>query len=145
MEIKLTGWNAVIAIVVVLAFVGFRFETRSGALETQGVQKVKEWLVAESERAALPDMQKAINDPNSSRNQLADMAQKLQNENVEITSVTRHGTGTDPVVRVQVHYKNGGPPNAKPVRYLRMRYSSVTGWTVQYEVSKWSYYLAVLG
>ncbi len=144
MEFKLTGWNAVIGVIVVAVFLGFRFETQSTTLETQGVAKVKNWLVAESERAALPGMEKAMNDPNANPKHLADMAKKLQSDNIEIVSVTRHGTGTSIVARVQVHYKNGQSPTGKTVRYLRMNYSSVTGWRVRYEVSKWSYYVAAL-
>ena len=72
------------------------------------------------------------------------MAKKLQSDNIEIASVTRHGTGSSIVARVVGHYKNGTSPTGKTIRYLRMRHSVVSGWTVRYEVSKWSYYAAAL-
>jgi hypothetical protein len=145
MEFKITGWKAIIGLVVVVAFVGFRVETQTRTLESQGVTKIRNWLMAESERAALPDMQKAMNGQAGGDKVLEDMAQKLQAQNFEIISVTSHGSGASIVARVKVRYKGGSHSDGMNVRYLRMQYSMVTGWRVAHEVSKWDYYMAVFG
>lgn len=144
MKFKLTGWSAIIALVVVASFVFVRFETQSKALGSQGVQQVKQWLMAESMRAALPNMQKAMEDPKGNGNYLTQVAKDFQNKNFEIVSVTRHGLGSHIVARVEVRFKGESPSDGMNVRYLRMKYSMVTGWVVVGEASKWDYYLAVL-
>lgn len=145
MKFKLTGWNAIIALVAVVGFAVFRFESQSKALESQGVEQVKNWLLAESTRAVLPSMEKAMKDPESNKNYLADVSKNLRKENFEIVSVTRHGLGSSIVARVEVRYKGQSPSDGMNVRYLRMKYSMVTGWIVIREASKWDYYLAVFG
>jgi len=143
MGIKLSGWRAVLALVVAAGFVVFRFETQSGALESQGVQKVRNWLMAESARAVLPSMQKAMNDPNGNDKYLTDVAKNFREKNFQIVSVTRHGSGSSVVVRVEVRFKGKSPSGGMNVRYLRMRYSMLTGWSVLREATKWDYYRAV--
>lgn len=145
MKFKLTGWNAIIALVLIAGFVAFRFETQSKSLESQGVKQVKRWLVAESMRAALPDMQRAMADPKGNEKYLTQTARDFQDKNFEIVSVTRHGLGSYIVARVEVRFKGQSPSDGMNVRYLRMEYSMVTGWKVLREATKWDYYLAVFG
>lgn len=145
MKFKLTGWNAIAALVVVAGFMVFRFESQSKALESQGVEQVRIWLMAESARAILPSMQKAMADPKGNEHYLTEAAKDLQSKNFQIVSVTRHGLGSSTVVRVEVRYKGKSPSDGMNVRYLRMKYSMVTGWIVLREASKWDYYFAVFG
>lgn len=142
MNFKLTGRNAIVALVVAAGFLLFRFESQSEALESQGVEQVRIWLMAESARAVLPNMKKAMEDPKGNEHYLAEVAKDLQSENFEIVSVTRHGLGSSIVARVEVRYKGESPSDGMSVRYLRMKYSMVTGWVVVREASKWDYYLA---
>ncbi|MEJ2421108.1 MAG: hypothetical protein P8018_05150 [Acidobacteriota bacterium] len=145
MKFKLKGWGAVLVLVLVASFVLFRFETQSKALESQGVQKVKNWLVAESMRAALPGMKKAMDNPEANKDYLSNTAKNLQEANFEIVSVTRHGMGSSIVARVEVRFKGKAPADGMNVRYLRIKYSMATGWIVVREASKWEYYWAVFG
>jgi hypothetical protein len=145
MKFKLTGWNAIIAIVVAIGFVVFRFESQTKALETQGVEQVRNWLMAESARAALPQMQKHMEDSKGDDSYLTGIAKDFQEKNFEIVSITTHGTGSHVVARVEVRYKGESPSGGMNIRYLRMNYSMVTGWIVARESSKWDYYLAVFG
>ena len=142
MKLKLTGWNAVMAVIVMVGLVIFRFEIQSKTLESQGIQQVKNWLVAESTRVALPDMQKAMNDPGSNQDYLTNISEDLQSKNFKIVSITAHGSGSSIVARVEVRFKGKSPSDAMNVRYLRMKYSMVTGWKVVREASKWDYYMA---
>jgi hypothetical protein len=143
MQFKLTGWHAVLAFVLVAGFLMFRFETQSRALGSQGVAKVRNWLMAESARAVLPGMQKAMNDPKGNEEYLTKVAKNFRAKNFEILSVTRHGLGSYVVVRVEVRFKGKAPSDGMNVRYLRMTYSMLTGWKVLRETTKWDYYRAV--
>ena len=145
MQFKLTGWHAVLAFVLVAGFALFRFETQTRALGSQGVAKVSNWLMAESARAVLPGMQKAMEDPKGNGKYLTEVAKDFREKNFEIVSATRHGLGSGAVVRVEVRYKGKSPSDGMNVRYLRMRYSMLTGWSVLREATKWDYYFAVFG
>ena len=145
MKIKLTGWKAVIVIVAVIGFVIFKLNVQTKALQTEGVEEVKRWLLLESARAALPDMRKALENPAENTGYLEKMAKDLQLENFEIVSVTRHGVGERIVARVEVRYKGESVSEGMGVRYFRMKYSTVTGWRVIHETTKLNYYLAAFG
>ena len=142
MEMKLTGWKAIVASVVVIGFLGFKFNMQTESLQTEGVEEIKNWLQMESTRAALPDMQKAVEAPRQNEEYLAQMVDNLQEDNIEVVSVTRRGVDKNIVARVEVKYKGETSLEGMNVRYLRMNYSMVTGWRVERETSKWSYYLA---
>ena len=145
MKLKLTGWNAVLTLIVIVGLAIFRFETQTKTLESQGIQQVKNWLAAESTRVALPGMQKAMNDPQSNQDYLTNMSENLQSNNIKIVSITAHGSGSSIVARVEVRYKGKSPSDGMNVRYLRMKYSMVTGWKVVREASKWDYYMSAFG
>ena len=68
MEIKLTGWKAIVASVVVIGFLGFKFNMQTESLQTEGIDEIKKWLQMESTRAVLPDMQKLWKRPDKTRN-----------------------------------------------------------------------------
>ena len=142
MEMKLTGWKAIAASIVVIGFLGFKFNMQTESLQTEGVEEIKKWLQMEATRAALPDMQKAVEAPRRNEEYLAQMVDNLQEDNIEVVSVTRRGVDKNIVARVEVKYKGESPSEGMNVRYLRMNYSMVTGWRVERETSKWNYYLA---
>ena len=142
MNVKLTGWKAIVAIFAAVGFLVFKFNMQTAALQTEGVEEIREWLQLESARAVIPDMEKAIEAPNQNAEYLAQMADDLQEENFEVVSVTRRGVDKNIIVRVEVNYKGEIPSDGMNVRYLRMNYSMVTGWRVERETSKWNYYLA---
>ena len=138
MEVKLNGWKAIVVILAVIGFGAFRYKTQTKAMETQGVEKIQQWLSFKTARAVLPEMEKAMENPEANREQLEQMANSLQSENFVVTSVKQHGLGEEIVVRVEAQV-NGKPQ----VFYLRMEYSMTTGWYVGMETTKVSYYLAL--
>ncbi len=140
MELKLTGWKAIVAILLIVGWGVFRYTTQSKAMETQGVEAIKSWLLFESARAVLPEMEKAMNNPEENSQFLKESANALQRDNFEIISVTRHGVGNRVVARVELRYRDGVPET----RYLRMSYSTVTGWQVGLETTQMAYFLALL-
>ena len=142
MQIKLTGPKAIVAVIAVIGFLGFKFNMQTESLQTEGVEKIKTWLLFESARAVIPDMEKAVQDPTQNAEYLEQVVNDLQEENIEVVSVTRRGVEERIIARVEVKYKGETPPDGKNVRYLKMKYSMVTGWRVDRETSKWNYYLA---
>jgi len=142
MEMKLNGWKAVVAILAVAAFMIFKFNMQTEALQTDGVEAIKAWLQRESVRAVLPDMKKAIQNPSKNEEYLSQTVDDLNISNFEIISVTRRGADERIIVRAEVRYKGDAPSEGMDVRYLRMHYSMVAGWRVEREASKWDYYLA---
>ncbi len=141
----MNGWKAIIALVVVAGFVVFRFEMQNRTLDSQGVTQVKNWLMAESTRAALPAMQQANAGEAGGDASLEAMARDLQESNFQIASITSHGTGSSVVARVDVRYKGQSRQDGMNVRYLRMQYSTLTGWRVLREASRWDYYASAFG
>lgn len=142
MEIKLTGPKAIVAVLAVIGFLVFKFNVQTEALQTEGVDEIKKWLQLESVRAVLPDMEKAVEAPRQNAEYLEQVVNDLQEENIEVVSVTRRGVEERIIARVEVKYKGETPPDGKNIRYLKMKYSMVSGWRVERETSKWNYYLA---
>ena len=138
MEIKLNGWKALIIIIAVLGFGVFRYTTQSKAMESQGVEKIEQWLSFKTARAVLPEMEEAMKNPEANRERLEEMANSLQSENFVVTSVKQHGLGQEIVAQVEAQV-NG---EAKTY-YLRMEYSMTMGWQVGVETTQISYYLAL--
>ena len=143
MELKLSGWKAILAIVAVIGFLGFKFVAQTEALHADGVEKIRQWLVFETARFVLPEMKKALENPTEHNTKfLSDTAKNFKQQNFEIISVTRRGLGERIIARVDVRFKGKIPKDGMNVRYLRMKYSMLTGWRVERETSKWNYYLA---
>ena len=145
MKISLKGWQAVIAAMLFLGFAVIRLKMQNQALQTQGVEEVRRWLLLEYARETLPKMEKAMENPVPNRDSIEDMAKRLAGENLEIISVTRHGNGERIVVRVEFKYKGESKEMDRAVRYLIMSYSLIAGWRVEWESSEWRYYLAAFG
>ncbi len=137
-EIKLTGWGAVAALVAIAAFGWFKLSAQNQSLQEEGVERLQQWLVAEAARETLPGMEQALQAGDQDAVQA--MADIMQEDSFMILSVTRHGTGDEIVARVE--YQRMGDSSTRQQRYFRMTHSMVTGWRVEREASRWSYYLA---
>jgi len=107
-------------------------------METQGVEKIEQWLSLKTARAILPEMEEAMKNPEANQERLEEMANNLQAENFEVVSVKRHGFGDDIVACVEARV-NGEPRTY----YLRMEHSLTFGWRVEMETTQVSYYLAL--
>ena len=135
MKIKLTGFNAVIVLVLLAGY----YVMSTQELESQGVEAIKLWLVAEAMRS---EVAKIEDSGGIGENQ--DQLQELfDRSNIEIDSVKRRGVGHRVIARVKIRYKGETPPGGRNVRYFRMDYSIATGWWVRSEAAKWSYYMTL--
>ena len=70
----------------------------------------------------------------------------LAAQNVTFPSVSARGMwnasdGGEAIVKVEIEVDGGPPPDGEPVRYYRMRYRPLSGWSVGGKTSAWVYRL----
>ena len=139
---KLTGPKAVVAIVVIVAIAAFQLFSRKQTLETQAVGAIKTHLVAEYTRHRLPELQQATADGTLTDTRAEEIVRQLTPDNIDIVSISARGRSGRYVARVEIRVAGSEPPDGKPVRYLRMSHTTLTGWRVLGETSSLSYYLS---
>lgn len=132
--LKLTGWKAVAALVVLAGFVGFRWVTARDALDSQGREVMQRWVASELQRPMLAD---TAGDPAQKAEAL------LAAGKVRFRSMSGRGPLDNMVVRVELEPSADLPPGTKMVRYYRMQYSSLTGWRHRGNTTALSWYLAL--
>ncbi len=116
----LTGWKAVLVLVVVASVVVFRVTTARAKLGTQGRAALEMWVQQEMIRPILADTTRSLEERG---------ADALQASSVTIRSLAVRGPLNNAVVRVELAPSPALPPGTDLVRYYRMRYSDLTGWT----------------
>ncbi len=133
---KLTGWKAVAFLVVVAALGAYRFTRARAALEGQGREALEAWIVGEIQRPLLADTTLG----------LAEKGEALlaTSDAVRIRALDARGPFDDVHVKVELEPNPALPPGFALVRYYRMRYSSLTGWSHKGRSSPLSYWLAFL-
>jgi hypothetical protein len=141
-KIKLTGPKAVGALVVIVAVVAFQFLNRQQTLETEAIGEIKLLLASEYTRHHLPELQKAAQDGQFDAARAEEITSQLSMDNIEIVDIRARGRDAHYVARVEVTVNGADPPVGGRVRYFRMTHSTLAGWRVLGESSKWSYYLA---
>ncbi len=139
-KIKLTGWKAVLVIVAVAGFLGYRYYTLHTTVATEAADELRFWLAAEYMAAGLPALEQAVESGDAVAAEI--QAQEiLARERIEFTELSARGSPEDVVVRAEILVDGRAPPVGGPVRYFRMEHSMVTGWRMQREVHAISYYL----
>ena len=133
---KFKGWMAVPVLLLVIGFFAYKFFAIKSTLASEATQELKLQLQGEYTSIGL----KGIDIQKLDRHRVDPRVQKLLDASkVEFVSVS--SKGTDPVyIRVEIRVNGNEPPDGKPVRYYKMKYSTLTGWRVLREVSWWSYY-----
>ncbi len=139
---KLSGPGALVALVVIGAIMGVQFFSQRQTLQTQGIDAIKTYLVAEYTRQYLPELQQATMDGTLSQTRADRIVADVTPENIDIVSITAHGHSGRCVARVEIRVAGSEPPSGGSVRYLRMSHSALTGWRVQRDTNRWSYYLS---
>ncbi len=139
-KIKLTGWKAVLVLVAVAGFLGYRYHTLHTTVATEAADELRFWLAAEYMAAGLPALEQAVESGDAVAAEI--QAQEiLARERIEFTELSARGSPEDVVVRAEILVDGRAPPVGGPVRYFRMEHSMVTGWRMQREVHAISYYL----
>lgn len=129
---KLTGAKALLAIIVVGAFVGFRYVSARSSLGTDAADELRMWLRGEYASQILAEYP----EPTEEAAQRA-----LALEQIDFPEMSGRGTPDDMVVRVRIAVDGLPPPYGDEVRYFRMEHSQLTKWRLKWETTKWAYYL----
>lgn len=131
-QFKLTGINAVLALIVVVGFAGFRLFSAVSSIETAAAEELAFWLRGEYASELLADAPAADE---------ATAQRMLALEDISFPEMSARGTPDDLIVRVRIAVGGTAPPFGDEVRYFRMEYSQLTQWRLTRETTKWSYYL----
>jgi hypothetical protein len=117
--VTLSGWKAVLVLVVLAGVVGFRITTARAQLDTQGRALLERWVRAELIRPILADTGKT----------LAEQGAAIERAStVTIKSIAVRGRLSKAVLRVELDPSPALPPGTALVRYYRAHYSDGIGW-----------------
>ncbi len=131
--VTLTGWKALLALVVLVGAVGFRVATARAKLDTQGRAALEAWVQGELIRPILDDTTRSLAERGAAIGKAS---------SVTIRSLAVRGPLDDAVARVELDQGPALPPGTDLVRYYRVRYSEITGWTHHGRANVLSWYLA---
>ena len=135
MEIKLTGWKGLIAALVVVGFLGFRYVTAVQALDTDGRKAISEWVASEYQRYHLARVD--ISDEEKA-------ALLLKTQSVTLVSLEARGRPERMAVRVEIAPNAAHPPGTPYVRYFNLEYSITAGWRHKGDITALQYHLTSL-
>ena len=143
-RIELTGWKAIVVVVIILGVTGIRISSRFPTVNDDGRAALRAWLVKDytgrgpkalaqrvaDYRAGLPDRPLDI---------------PAQEPKVEFVSLSAHGSPSDMIARAEVSVDGGPPPDRRPVRYLFLTTVPERGWVVFAESDSFQYYMTLVG
>jgi hypothetical protein len=132
----LTGWKAVALLLVLAALGAYRFTRARAALEGDGRATLEMWIVGEIQRPLLADTTLSLAEKGTALLQVSSA--------VRIRTLDARGPFDDVEVRVELEPDPAFPPGFALVRYYRMSYSSLTGWSYKGRGSALGYWLAFL-
>ncbi len=131
-QIKLTGAKAVVAILLVTAFIGYRFFSATSTIETDAAAELKFSLWGQYASRLMAENPEPTEE--TARRALA-------LDNIQFPEINGRGTPGDMVVRVRVLVDGSPPPDGRSVRYFRMEYSQLTKWRYVRETTAFAYHL----
>lgn len=131
-QIKLTGAKAVVAILLVTAFMGYRFFSAMSTIEIAAAEVLKFSLWGEYASRLMAERPEPTEE--TARRALA-------LDNIQFPEINGRGTPSDMVVRVRIVVDGSPPPDGRSVRYFRMEYSQLTKWRYVRETTAFAYHL----
>lgn len=131
--VGITGWKAILVLIVLVSVGGFRLTTARTKIDTQGRAALERWVQAEMIRPLLADTTRSLQERG---------AAMLEASSVTIKSLSVRGPSRNAVVRVELNPSPALPPGTDLVRYYRMQYSSISGWTHRGSATALNWYLA---
>jgi hypothetical protein len=132
-SVTLTGWKAVLVLVVVAGAMAVRITTARAKIDTQGRAALETWVQNELIRPILADTTRSLAQRGAAIEQAS---------SVTIRSLAVRGPLSNAVVRVELAPNPALPPGTDLVRYYRAQYSLIMGWRHHGRASKWDWYLA---
>jgi anti-sigma-K factor RskA len=141
-RIRVTGWKAIVVLLLAAAFVGYRYYAVQTTLETGAADELRFWLAAEYMAQGLPALEDAVarGDAAAAEEQAREIVAR---DRIEFIDMSARGAPEDLAVRVRIRVDGRAPPDGREVRYFRMRHSTVTGWRMRRETTKLGYYLTL--
>ena len=118
-QIKLTGAKAVVAILLVTAFMGYRFFSAMSTIEVAAAEVLKFSLWGEYASRLMAEKPEPTEET---------VRRALALDNIQFPEINGRGTPGDMVVRVRIVVDGSPPPDGRSVRYFRMEYSQLTKW-----------------
>ncbi len=134
-QIKLTGAKAVVAILLVAAFMGYRYLNATSTIESDAAEELKFWLQGQYASRLMAESPEPTEE--TARRALA-------LDNIQFSEINGRGTPSDMIVRVRILVNGSPPPDGRPVRYFRMEYSQLTKWKLVRETTGLAYNLNFL-
>ncbi len=131
-QIKLTGVKAVVAILLVAAFMGYRFFSAASTIETDAAAELKFSLWGQYASRLMAEKPEPTEET---------VRRALALDNIQFPEINGRGTPGDMVVRVRILVDGSPPPDGRLVRYFRMEYSQLTKWRYVRETTGFAYYL----
>jgi hypothetical protein len=132
--VTLTGWKAVVVLVALVGVVGVRVATARARLDTEGREALRAWVVGEVQRGLLADTTLGLRERGDAL---------LRAGTIAIESLDARGPLDDTVVRVRVAPNAAYPSDTELVRYYRMQFSEITGWTYHGRTNRVGWVLAL--
>jgi hypothetical protein len=132
--VTLRGRRAVAAMVLIVAVVGVRVVTARARLGAEGREVLRAWVVGEVQRNLIADTTLGLQERGEAL---------VQASTIAIESLEARGPLDDTVVRVRLAPHPAYPLDADLVRYYRMRFSEITGWTYYGRTNVVGWYLAL--
>ncbi len=128
-----TGWKAVLVLILLAGVAVFRITTARSRLDTQGRAALEAWVQGEMIRPLLADTTRPLAERG---------AAIAKASSVTIRSLAARGPLDNAVVRVELAPNPALPAGTDLVRYYRMQYSEITGWTHRGRANVLNWYLA---
>jgi len=128
-----TGWKAVLVLILLAGVAVFRITTARSRLDTQGRAALEAWVQGEMIRPLLADTTRPLAERG---------AAIAEASSVTIRSLAARGPLDNAVVRVELGPNPALPAGTDLVRYYRMQYSEITGWTHRGRANVLNWYLA---
>ncbi len=131
-QIKLTGAKAIVAILLVAAFMGYRFFSATSTIETDAAEELRFSLSGQYASRLMAEKPQPTEE--TARRALA-------LDNIQFSEINGRGTPSDMIVRVRILVDGSPPPDGRSVRYFRMEYSQLTKWRYVRETTAFAYHL----
>ncbi len=139
-KVQLKGTNALIAIVVLLGFFGYKYYSAQSTLATEGAEVLKFWLSGEYQSHAIDNFKSPDSKVGNPENIEKRALKILDAGKVKFLSLKARGASKDIIVRAEISV-NGKPPEiGKVVRYFRMEHTMISGWYVHRETTAFAFY-----
>lgn len=137
MNFKLTGWKAVVFLVLAAVFIiGKNVWHKS---DTQGAAKaIEPWLKGEYSRYYLDRAKAGEISMEDAGVKIVETSEKID---IQVTGVAG---SSKPVVCMKISVNGEKPPHGKDERCFQMTHSAIMGWIYDRETGKVGYYLALL-